>query len=239
MPDSPQAVWAVAPAGGSGSRFSSSEDKLLAKLQELSVLVHTLTALLQAPSLQGIVLVSSLQNQPIYRRLLQSFLPDAPIQHAIGGATRRASVYNGLLALPPETSIALIHDAARPLIDPQLVEDTIQAVQQGAAGAIVAAPIHDTVKQVSNGSLNIKATLDRSLLWRAQTPQTFNLGLLLQAHNQTGQDVTVTDDAQLLELCGLGPVQIIPGDERNLKITTAADLILAEALLQTQPAALL
>ncbi len=234
------ATWAVVPAGGTGSRFSSIKDKLLAPLQGRPVLIHTLQALLNAPSVQGVVLVSSPQNQPAYRQLVETYLPDAPAQHAIGGATRRASVYNGLLALPKEAGIALIHDAARPLIDPELVENAIQTIHLTEnAGAIVAAPIHDTVKQVKTSSLHVEHTLDRGLLWRVQTPQVFRLDVLLAAHRQVGPEIPVTDDAQLLELCGIGPVRIIPGDERNLKITTATDLILAEAFLQAQPAALL
>lgn len=237
MPDlvpSSGPVWAVVPAGGSGSRFSQQQDKLLAELAGRPVLIHTVQALLSAPSVDGLVLVSSDMNQAAYQALIQQWLPDAPVHFAIGGDTRRDSVFQGLLALPSEARIVLIHDAARPLIQPEIVEASITAVRQGNSGAIVAVPIHDTVKQTASDNRTIAQTLDRSRLWRAQTPQVFDKARLLQAHQHIAPDTPVTDDAQLMELAGLGPVTVIPGDERNLKITTPTDLLMAEAFLQTR-----
>jgi 2-C-methyl-D-erythritol 4-phosphate cytidylyltransferase len=237
MPDlvsSSGPVWAVVPAGGSGSRFSQQQDKLLAELVGRPVLIHTVQALLSAPSVDGLVLVSSDMNQAAYQTLIRQWLPDAPVHFAIGGDTRRDSVFQGLLALPGEARIVLIHDAARPLIQPEIVEASITAVRQGNSGAIVAVPIHDTVKQTASDNRTIAQTLDRSRLWRAQTPQVFDKARLLQAHQHIAPDTPVTDDAQLMELAGLGPVTVISGDERNLKITTPTDLLMAEAFLQTR-----
>lgn len=237
MPDSTPSMnapaWAVIPAGGSGSRFSESQDKLQALLAGCPVLIHTLQALLNVPSIQGVILVSSKQHISVYQALVQKWLPDASIQFALGGDNRRDSVYQGLLALPPEASIVVVHDAARPLIQPEPIAAAIAAVQQDqAAGAIVAVPIHDTVKQVNTTSNHIQATLDRRCLWRAQTPQVFAKHLLLKAHESISANIPITDDAQLLELADMGPVRIIPGNERNLKITTQTDLLMAEAFLQ-------
>lgn len=226
-------VWAVVPAGGSGSRFSRQQDKLLATLAGRPVLVHTLQALLDTPSIAGIVLVSSAQNQQTYQALVLEWLPNAPIRFALGGATRRDSVFAGLLALPDTAAIVAVHDAARPLIDPNTIENAIHTIQQtGNVGAIVAVPIHDTVKRARDDNQTIERTVDRSHLWRAQTPQLFNTAKLLRAHRQVPLETPVTDDAQLLELANLGPVAMVAGDERNLKITTPTDLLVAEAFLQ-------
>jgi 2-C-methyl-D-erythritol 4-phosphate cytidylyltransferase len=98
-------------------------------------------------------------------------------------------------------------------------------------GAVIAVPVHDTVKQVGPDQRGIERTLDRSTLWRAQTPQVFRKDAILQAHRAIAPDTPVTDDAQLMELAGLGPVVITPGAESNLKITTPGDVALAEGML--------
>jgi 2-C-methyl-D-erythritol 4-phosphate cytidylyltransferase len=243
QPDRQSDIWAIVPAGGSGSRYSASEDKLLANLLGRPVLQRTIEALLAVPSIRGIMIVSSLQNLEAYQALVTERCPNAPIQFTLGGATRRESVYNGLKAIPTGIGIVVVHDAARPLIRPAVVEQAIADVQQGATGSIVAIPIHDTIKQAIPGStaeaVTISATLDRSQLWRAQTPQVFHRALLMQAHEQISLETQVTDDAQLIELAGLGAVTLIPGEESNLKITTPSDIRMAEAFLQAEQSPLL
>jgi 2-C-methyl-D-erythritol 4-phosphate cytidylyltransferase len=231
-------AWAIIPAGGTGSRFSGEENKLLTPLAGVPVLVRTLRAVLSAPSIQGVVLVCHPQHQSQYQALLKAWLPDAPILYTAGGGTRRDSVYQGLLALPAQASIVAVHDAARPLIASQLIEQAVCVIREGHAGALVALSIQDTVKQVSPHTLVIESTLDRTVLWRAQTPQCFDKILLLQAHQQVSKEHAVTDDVQLMELAGLGPVLIVPGEERNLKITTPTDVVLAEVFLQADDCAL-
>jgi 2-C-methyl-D-erythritol 4-phosphate cytidylyltransferase len=227
-------AWAIIPAGGSGQRFSKTQDKLLAELQGQPILIYTLRTLLAAPSIQGIILSASEANQSTYQTLVAEAFPDRHVVIVTGGPDRRASVLNGLLALPDNIDIVVIHDAARPLIQPQSIETAIAAVRQGAKGAIVGIPIHDTVKQIDSPSLEITGTLDRSRLWRAQTPQCFQTRLILQAHRQVPLETPVTDDAQLLELSGLGPTRMIPGEESNLKITSQQDLRLAELFLTSR-----
>lgn len=228
----PHKAWSVIPAGGTGSRFSENDNKLLVSLDGIPVLFRSIQAVLAAPSIEGVVLVCHPSHQAHYQSLLAQWLPDAPIIYTEGGATRRDSVYQGLLALPSDTSIVAVHDAARPLIAPSIVEQVVQTIAGGQIGALVAVPIQDTVKQVAPQTLTIQSTLDRSVLWRAQTPQGFNKSSLLIAHQQVAKDIPVTDDVQLMELAGLGPVVIVPGDERNLKITTLTDVMLAEAFLK-------
>ncbi len=231
--------WAVVPAGGSGSRFSAAQDKLLTLLAGKPVLCHTIEALLACSSFTGIVLVASEKNLPHYQALLTQTFPTANLRFTTGGASRRASVYQGLQALPDDTEIVAIHDAARPLIQPVILEQAIAAITQGATGSLVAQPVVDTVKQVDPDTMQIQRTIDRQTLWRAQTPQAFRFSTILQAHQQIDPNIEATDDAQLLELAGLGPVVIIPGPASNLKITGPDDIPLAESFyrqIHGQPA---
>lgn len=236
-------TWALIPAGGNGTRFSHSQNKLLADIAGTPVLIKTLKAHLQTPSIQGIILVCSAENQACFQSLIEKHLPEAArkIHFASGGATRRESVCNGLNRLPSQVERVAVHDAARALVQPELIEAAIATLYQGYVGAVVAVPIHDTVKRVlqqPDGTLKICETLDRQWLWRAQTPQVFMRECLCQAHAQVPQEARITDDAQLLEYAGLGPVAIIQGSEHNLKITTPADIILAEAILAEQQSTL-
>lgn len=220
------------PAGGSGSRFSESQDKLMVPLAGKPVLQHTLAAFLSTPQISGIVLVASQKALEAYQILISQAFPKDPIRLVSGGITRRDSVYHGLIALPDSAEIVAIHDAARPLIGSQQIEASILAVEQGAAGAVIAVPVVDTIKQVEPNSRTIEATVDRSRLWRAQTPQTFRKETILKAHQLVKHETAVTDDAQLLEHAGLGSMQLIHGDERNIKITGPNDIWLAEAFLR-------
>jgi 2-C-methyl-D-erythritol 4-phosphate cytidylyltransferase len=224
-------VWAVVPAGGSGTRFSGHADKLLVEIAGEPVLVRTIRALFSAPSISGIVLVSSVEKQPCYQALIEQHLGPVNLRFAPGGRDRRESVLNGLLALPGTVEVVAIHDAARPLVQPTVIEQAVSEVVSGQAGAVVAVPVVDTLKQAEAGSMNIGRTVDRAQLWRAQTPQTFRREIILRAHRAIPPETPVTDDAQLMELAGLGPVVLVPGDERNLKITTHADVRLAQAFL--------
>jgi 2-C-methyl-D-erythritol 4-phosphate cytidylyltransferase len=160
-----------------------------------------------------------------------------------GGAVRAESVRNALEAV--ETELVAIHDAARPLVSPDLIEDVIAtlAVDPGAAGAIAATPVTDTIKRttetrgafatdsVANAHFVIEATLDRARLWGAQTPQVFRVEALRAALAGDSERVAAaTDEAMLIEAAG-GTVLIHPAPAENLKVTTALDLRLAELLL--------
>jgi 2-C-methyl-D-erythritol 4-phosphate cytidylyltransferase len=224
--------WAVVPAGGNGSRFSEKQDKLLVSLAGKPVLLRTISALLQCLDIHGVVIAASESQLNNYQALLSAHFPLEKFIFTIGGTSRRASVWQGLLALPPGVQTVVIHDAARPLIQPELIQQAIQTVQEGALGSVVAIPVVDTIKQINAGTLTIHQTLTRSTLWQAQTPQVFQLTALRKAHQHVPETIAVTDDAQLLELAGLGPVQIIQGSESNLKITNREDIPLAESFLR-------
>jgi 2-C-methyl-D-erythritol 4-phosphate cytidylyltransferase len=153
-----------------------------------------------------------------------------PVQLIQGGETRQESVYNGLQALPTEAQRVLIHDGARCLATPQLL-DRCAAVLLNCSGLVAGVPIKDTIKVVNETGI-IQDTPDRRQLWAAQTPQGFEVQLLKQCHDQgRNSGWEVTDDAALFERCGL-PVRIVEGEETNLKVTTPIDLAIAEFILR-------
>jgi 2-C-methyl-D-erythritol 4-phosphate cytidylyltransferase len=153
--------------------------------------------------------------------------PDAQPPRVAGGAARSESVRNALASVP-EADIVVIHDAARPFIDEELVQRCIAAVEGGADGAVAAAPVTDTIKEADPGG-RVTRTLDRSHLWWIQTPQAFRADVLRRALD-SGDVANATDDAALVESFG-GDVRIIESTARNFKITWPEDLERAEALL--------
>jgi len=150
------------------------------------------------------------------------------IEMVAGGVSRQASVREGLKAVPPDADAVVVHDAARPLVQPVLIERALTALRD-ADGAICAVPVTDTLKRARDGA--IVETVPRDELWRAQTPQAFRASVLRRAHEWgAAEGVDATDDAMLVERAG-GNVVVVEGDPRNLKITTRDDLVVAGALL--------
>ena len=148
-----------------------------------------------------------------------------------GGPSRSASVRNALAAAP-EATLAVVHDAARPLVTRDLVERCIEAAR-GAEGAIAAAPVTDTIKEAGRDGL-VRRTLDRSSLWAIQTPQVFQAAVLRRALDvEESVLAAATDDAWLVESGG-GTVRVVEAPRENLKVTTSFDLQIAEALLASR-----
>jgi 2-C-methyl-D-erythritol 4-phosphate cytidylyltransferase len=145
-----------------------------------------------------------------------------------GGPRRQDSVRSGLMRLRPDAHLVAIHDAVRPFVSPRAIAAAFEAAEATGA-AIVATPMKPTVKRVAEG--RVVATLDRNVLWCAETPQVFRRQLILDAYDAAERDgLDGTDDAQLVEHLGR-PVAIVPGPDLNIKVTTPEDLRLAEALL--------
>lgn len=150
-----------------------------------------------------------------------------------GGPERQDSSRLGLAAVPRETSVVVIHDGARPLVEPGLIDRAVDGLD-GWDGVVVAIPAQDTMKLVEGDA--VKETLDRSRLWQAQTPQVFRYDVIAEAHGRALRDgFAATDDAMLVERLGKR-VRIIKGSELNLKVTTPVDLVLAEAILRAREA---
>ncbi len=147
---------------------------------------------------------------------------------SVGGKDRSGSVQNGLEDLPDECRVVLIHDAARPLVAPAIIDRVVDEVRKGH-GAIAALPVVDTLKEVDANGRIVK-TVERENLWRAQTPQGFPRDMIVRAHKEArAAGISATDDAALCERLDL-PVVVVRGSERAMKVTEDADFARVEAL---------
>jgi 2-C-methyl-D-erythritol 4-phosphate cytidylyltransferase len=220
-------------AGGSGFRMQGSvSDKTLAPLKGKAVIAHALDAFAQSGKIQHYCVVCRDNNQ---RLALEAALAplSANIQFIQGGDTRQQSVYNGLQALPPETSFVYIHDGARPLISLEAIDQLHCAVQNDDA-AVLAHPVTDTVKRVQVKDHITRTNfedLDRNRLWAMETPQAFRYKLILEAY-QLAQDkrLVLTDDTAAISALG-HHITIVSNPLPNPKITTREDLNYLEWLL--------
>lgn len=207
---------AIITAGGTSSRFGNT-NKLLEKIYNKEVIKYTVEAF-EKSDVDEIVICA---NKSIIKELSEMFT------HKIveGGPTRQASVFNGLKAI--ECDYVLIHDGARPIITPEIINRTIDMVKEKNAVSVVTKTI-DTIKEVHDGKI-IK-TIDRSKLYNTQTPQAFKYELIKNAHEKLeGQNFT--DDSGMLEALGY-EVYIVDGSYKNIKITTQSDIELAKIFLE-------
>lgn len=216
--------------------MGANRNKLLMSLLERPILSWTLEAAAKASSLTWIGIICQPVDRPDIEQMVNALTARQVLQKPVtfiqGGDTRQESVFNGLQALPPEATHVLIHDGARCLATPQLFDRCAAAALQ-MQGFIAAVPVKDTIKQVDANRI-ITHTPDRAQLWAAQTPQGFEVSLLKSCHAKgRTQGWQVTDDAALLEQCGV-PVKIVEGEETNLKVTTPVDLAIAQFILQNR-----
>lgn len=221
-------VSAIIAAGGRGSRFGGAQPKQLVTLGGVPILKRSIDAFLNGYAFDEVVVAvpSELAANP------PSYLDDVIVVE--GGERRQDSVANAVRAVAPSSQVIVIHDAARPLVSPSLIERTIAAaIEHGAA--IAALQARDTVKR-ADASRIIRDTLPRDEIFLAQTPQAFRVGVLRdallrgEALAQAGTLTDATDEAMLAEAAG-HHVHLVEGDPRNLKITTPDDLDIAERLL--------
>ncbi|MGX5914277.1 2-C-methyl-D-erythritol 4-phosphate cytidylyltransferase [Aliidiomarina sp. Khilg15.8] len=221
----------ILPAAGIGARMDSSVPKQYLHIAGRTILEHSLSALLQDPRIEHIVVALHPEDTHF------SDLPlaqDPRVHTVTGGATRAESVLLALRSLPVVTDqLVVVHDAARPCLREQDLEAVMNAaVQSPQQGAILATPVRDTMKRGS--TQGIEATVSRENLWHALTPQVFSLELLrhnLQAALDAGTEIT--DEASAMEWAGLQP-QLISGAADNIKVTRPDDLVWAEWWLQRQ-----
>lgn len=209
--------------------MGSDRNKLLLPLLGKPLLAWTLLAADAAKSIDWIGIIGQSSDFPDFKTMLAALHLSKSVELIVGGESRQESVYNGLQALPATAERVLIHDGARCLVTPQLLDRCAHALST-CQGLIAAVPVKDTIKVVEANL--IKQTPPRSQLWAAQTPQGFAVKPLKQCHRQGRQQGwQVTDDAALFEQCGL-PVEIVEGEEANLKITTPMDLAIAQLILR-------
>jgi 2-C-methyl-D-erythritol 4-phosphate cytidylyltransferase len=227
-------IVAIIAAAGQGRRLAAAVAKQYLSLGEMPILARTLRVFDENPLVEGIVLaVGADQREALEQRVLRSYPCRKLVEVVPGGAERQESVARALEAVSPGCEVVVIHDGVRPLLSQQLLTTVIETARRSGA-AMAAVPARDTVKEVEAGL--VRATLDRSRIWLAQTPQAFSADLIRRAHEAAGRErVRGTDDAALVERLGAS-VEIVPGSEENIKVTTAADLMYAEAVLAARAA---
>jgi len=225
-----KSVVAVVPAAGQGIRMGGATRKQYLTLGGVPLLVLSLKVLQQVESIREIILsVPENDREYCWHEIVSPFGLRKVTQVVAGGQRRQDSVFNGLLAIADPPEMVLVHDGVRPFIDDGLVERVISCGEQTGA-AVMAMPIHDTVKRVDAHGV-IQETLNREELWHIQTPQVFRYDWLLEAHQHAQQENwNVTDDAALIERMRY-PVSVVEGSCFNIKITRPEDLIFGEAIL--------
>ncbi|MBS0193019.1 MAG: 2-C-methyl-D-erythritol 4-phosphate cytidylyltransferase [Proteobacteria bacterium] len=228
-------IWALVPAAGSGTRCGDGLPKQYRTLAGAPMLRQTLLRLFAQTSIGGAV-VALAADDAHWSRMAGTF--PKPVLTCIGGAARAASVLAALRALPTDVAaddLVLVHDAARPCVQVDDIARLLVAAQANRAGALLAAPLRDTLKRAAADG-RVAASVPREHLWRALTPQAFARGLLIDALEHARRDgVSVTDEAMAIERIGLHPT-LVEGREDNIKVTVAEDLALAEHILAIQQA---
>lgn len=219
-------TFALIVAAGRGARAGGDIPKQYQILAGKPVLAHAVAAFARHPAIDDVVVVIHPDDANLCAEALRDAA--APVRIVHGGATRDQSVRAGLAALPPAPARVLIHDAARPLVSARIIDRVIAALAQHA-GAAPGLAVTDTLWQVSGGS--ITGQTPRDGLWRAQTPQGFDLAGIRAAHAQHGADTT--DDVGAALAAGLDVVAV-PGSEDNFKLTHPADFPRAEKILESR-----
>jgi 2-C-methyl-D-erythritol 4-phosphate cytidylyltransferase len=213
-------------AAGMGVRLGGGGPKALRLLAGETLLIHAARRVAAAPSVAQLVIAAPPNDLQVVRDLMAPVTGSVDVCVVPGGATRQTSVSAALRAASPRLDIVLVHDAARCLTPPELLESVADAVRSGHDAVIPVLPITDTVKQVERST--VVGTVDRAALRIVQTPQGFRRRVLSEAHAAVADNLT--DDAGLVERLGVA-VHCVPGSELALKITRPFDLVLAEALL--------
>ena len=223
-------IWFVIAAAGRATRFGGPVPKPYLRIAGRTLLEHGLRTLGSVKGIAGGVAVLALGDRRFER------LPAAVRRRVVavaGGTTRAASVRNGLQALITAhvDDWVLVHDAARPCVRRLDVEALIAACRRDPVGGLLAVPVADTVKLAGDGGRS-RRTLPRENLWRAQTPQMFRLGPLLEALTKAlDEGLDPGDEATTIEMLGLAPL-LVEGSPLNVKVTRPADLAFAEAVLR-------
>jgi 2-C-methyl-D-erythritol 4-phosphate cytidylyltransferase len=217
-------------AAGAGERLGCAGPKALAGLGGVPMVVRTLQRIEALGLAEDSIVLAPLPCMDEFAAALAIAFPDVRIRCIAGGDHRQESVSNGLDALDGETDIVVIHDAARPFVTPESVRASIEAARDCGA-ATVAIPAIDTILEGTEDGY-LAATPDRSRMWACQTPQTFRVEIIRQAHHAAAQEGYFgTDDASLVQRQG-GKVKLVMGSALNMKITTPSDLSLARLLFE-------
>ena len=221
---------AIIVGAGRGERMGANTDKAFLSLGPRPLVAYSMMAFEACTEIRQIVLVVRRDRIEAAKNMAQMFGISKLRTVVAGGAHRQDSVRKGLAELPPETRYVTIHDAARPLVTPALISETVRCAHKHGSG-VAGRRMVDTVKLVEKAPV-VSRTVDRDQLWTVQTPQTFRLDLLRQAYARLAETgAVVTDDAAALEQIGV-PVRLVEWAPVNLKVTIAEDLAVAATLLR-------
>ncbi|MCE5308642.1 MAG: 2-C-methyl-D-erythritol 4-phosphate cytidylyltransferase [Acidobacteriales bacterium] len=235
-------VAVILPAAGLGTRMGRTQPesagtsrKQFMLLDGAPILLHTIRKFLSCPSVSEIVVALRAEDIAWVRELLKKEAAAKPVHLVEGGDSRQQSVENALASLTPDTDIVAVHDAVRPFIDRETIEKVIAEAARAGAAIVGIVPV-DTVKQVHLSK--VRGTLARERLMLAQTPQAFRYALLKQAFEKAREDdFTGTDESSLVERLEQVEVNVVPGSDRNIKITKPSDMELARLFLSGEKSA--
>lgn len=226
-------VFAIILAGGSGARFGGETPKQYVEVAGKPLLAHCLQSFEEALNIDEVILVVSADWKDFTQENVVNRFDFKKVTNIVnGGKTRVDSTCNGLAAVPSSVEIIAIHDAARALVDPSDIDNIVNAAIEHHA-ALLVAPVTDTIKQVSKNK--VTKTINRSNLYRAETPQVFSAELIRRAHQKIreSESLVPTDDAQAVEILG-EKVHALESNFPNPKITRPEDLLIAEALIHSR-----
>lgn len=225
-------VTAIIVAGGSGSRMGVGVTKQMIELGGIPVVVRSILAFENTPCIKDIIIVAKADEKDVYRDFIKKYSIKKIRRIVTGADTRQGSVLNGFKAVDDKCDFVAIHDGARCLVTPDIIEKVLYEARRYEA-ASAAAPVKDTVK-ITNSSGFVLSTPDRACLWAAQTPQIFRTDLYrAAAFWALKKGFEATDDNSLAEFLG-AKVKMVDCGYRNIKITTPEDLYLAELLLKEE-----
>ena len=222
---------AIVVAAGKGTRLGGDRPKQFLELDGVPVIIHTLRQFERCKQINEVITVLPAEDTAGFQSLAQNFELTKVARVVTGGATRAQSVRHGLNAIT-EADIVAVHDGVRPFVTPEEIDEVVVAARK-FGGAILTAPVPDTIKRVEEG--RIVETIPRDELLRALTPQCFRFEVLRRAFEQLDRlesaGAEITDESMLAERLGIEIVSV-KGNARNVKITTIDDLKQAEALLR-------
>jgi 2-C-methyl-D-erythritol 4-phosphate cytidylyltransferase len=220
----------ILPAAGMGKRMGVGKNKLFIELNGTPVFIHTLQVFHSDDHCERMIIAVHPDDIETMEQLIKNYGLDQKTYIVTGGSERQHSVYNALQRVAGE-GIVLVHDAARPFLEVELLKELVHSARVYGA-AVLAVPVKDTIKKVENGM--VVETVERSSLWAIQTPQAFRIPLLIKAHQEAIKaNFLGTDDASLIENIG-EKVAIVEGDYNNIKLTTPEDLYFAQAIINNK-----
>lgn len=222
-------VAVIVPAAGAGKRFGGDVKKPFARIDDRPVFTRALELFVSRPEVCQTILTVGPDDYDVVREKYAANIMFMGIKLVKGGTERFESVRNALAEVEDEAELVCVHDAVRPCVLSRWI-DAVFGEAEKTGAAILAAPLTGTIKRVS-GSKTIDATVDRTGLYEAQTPQVFKRQVLMDAYARLKEGAAPTDDAEVVEQAG-HPVAVVAADKRNLKITAPGDLALAQAILK-------